>query len=226
MAQTCNICGGTTFGPGPAGRKSLGGALPYCVTCHTLERHRTSRQVFLELFDEDFSRWSVLQFSGDRSNDPSWFAKHETSVYGSRTSIDVMKIPRDNDSYDLVVCNHVLEHVQYDNAAMQELARIIKPSGFVFLTFPDPTHEPVTKEWAKPREDQHYHWRVYGRDVVDRFRRYLPMYGVYSVIGYDPATGVDDNIFFITKSSAATARLFRKLPRLTIINEPRSFGAM
>jgi SAM-dependent methyltransferase len=223
MANACNICGGTEFGPGPHGRMSTTGKLPYCVKCGTLERHRTFRQVFERLKDSDFASWQVLQFSGDRSNDAKWFAKHEVSTYGSTNSLDLMKIARDSDSYDLVVCNHVLEHVQYDNAAMTEMVRVIKPSGFVFLTFPDPTNQKVTVEWAQPRPEQHYHWRVYGRDVVDRFRKYIPMYGVYSVVGYDPVTEGDDLIFFLTKSKIGSQRLKRKINNLSVVNEPASF---
>lgn len=223
--RACNICGGTEFGQGPGGRNSTTGKLPYCIKCGTLERHRTFREVFLRLKDQDFANWKVLQFSADRSNDPSWFSTHETSVYGTDTSLDLMKIDRNNDSYDLVVCNHVMEHVQYDNAAMAELVRVTKPTGFVFLTFPDPTNQPVTTEWAQPRADQHYHWRVYGRDVVDRFRKYIPMYGVYSTIGYDPVTDADDRIFLLTKTAAGSRRIKSKIDNLETINEPASFGA-
>jgi SAM-dependent methyltransferase len=223
MANPCNICGGLEFAPGPGGRNSTTGKLPYCLQCGTLERHRTFRQVFLQLHDADFSDWKVLQFSGDRSNDPAWFAHHETSWYGAENSLDLMKIARDSDSYDLAVCNHVMEHVQYDNAAMAELIRVIKPTGFVFLTFPDPTNLQKTVEWAQPRADQHYHWRVYGKDVDERFRRYIPMYGVYSTLGYDPVTGADDRIFLLTKTGAGTARLRAKLPDLKIVNEPATF---
>lgn len=223
MSMPCNICGGTEFGPGPGGRRSTTGKLPYCVKCGTLERHRAFRQMFERLRDDDFADWTVLQFSGDRSNDPSWFAQHETSVYGRANSLDLMKVARDNDTYDLVVCNHVIEHVQYDNAAMAELVRIIKPTGIVFLTFPDAVNRAVTTEWAEPRADQHHHWRVYGRDVVDRFRRYIPMYGVYSAMSADPVTEAGDLIFFLTKSAVGTRRLKRMIPELETINEPPAF---
>lgn len=80
-----------------------------------------------------------------------------------------MNIDRPNAFYDLVICNHVLEHVKDDAAALLEMVRVVKFSGFLFLSFPDPERRPTTVEWDAPRDDQHGHWRVYGRDVNKKF---------------------------------------------------------
>ena len=42
---------------------------------------------------------------------------------------DVMDIPLGDDLYDVVFCNHVLEHIPDDTKAMQELYRVLKPGG-------------------------------------------------------------------------------------------------
>ena len=69
---------------------------------------------------------------------------------------------------------------------MVELLRIVAPLGFLFLTFPDPARRERTAEFNAPNARQHDHWRVYGRDVVERFRRYLPESWVLSYDGEDP----------------------------------------
>ncbi|WP_454888175.1 class I SAM-dependent methyltransferase [Sphingobium herbicidovorans] len=224
--MACNICKGAKFGPGPGGRLSVTGMLPYCVQCGSLERHRTFREVFLTLGNDIFAGKSALQFSQDRSVDPEWFEEHEVSVYGKQNSLDLMKIDRASDRYDVVICNHVLEHVQYDNAALVELARVTKPDGFVFLTFPDPARRDSTVEWKEPRADQHYHWRIYGSDVLQRFARYVPQIYVVSHEASDPVTAASDIVYFMTKSGNTAANLIKRMngARLAAGPERRSHG--
>ena len=45
-------------------------------------------------------------------------------------------IPKDNDSYDVVINTQVLEHVEYPQKVVNELYRILKPGGKLFLTAP------------------------------------------------------------------------------------------
>jgi ubiquinone/menaquinone biosynthesis C-methylase UbiE len=75
-----------------------------------------------------------------------------------------------------VVCNHVLEHVPDDRAAMGELRRVLSPHGWAILQSPlDPrravTFEDFSVQDPAERErvfGQFDHVRVYGRDYVDR----------------------------------------------------------
>ena len=219
-ASLCNICGGDKFGPGPGGRSSLNGRLPQCKSCLSLERHRTARAAILDLRTDEFQNFNVLQISQDRCVEPDWFAQHFVSIYGTETSLDLQKIDRPSSVFDLVICNHVLEHVQYDNAALQELCRIIKEDGFVFLTFPDPANIANTVDWGFPREDQHGHYRIYGRDVENMMREHLGHRWVLSQTVADPATGVDDLVYFLAKSSAGVRRVIGKYPNAAIICKP------
>ena len=221
MNLTCNICRGTEFGPGPGGRSSVTGFLPYCIQCGSLERHRTFRQVFLDLGISSFADKSALQFSQDNSIDPAWFRKYEVSIYQQHNSLDLMKIDRESDQYDIVVCNHVLEHVQYDNAALTELARVTNPEGFVFLTFPDPARREHTVDWPEPRADQHYHWRLYGSDVLLRFARYVPQMYIVSSDASDPATGASDIVYFMTKSRNTADNIVQRMNSARIETGPK-----
>ena len=71
-------------------------------------------------------------------------------------------------TYDLVICSHVLEHVQDDRKAMRELKRVIKPNGFVVFLVPVSLDmEQIDEEWGLSEEEN---WRRFGQG--DHCRRY------------------------------------------------------
>ena len=88
--------------------------------------------------------------------------------------MDLQRIDRHSGSYDLVICNHVLEHVPDDGAALRELLRIVKSSGVVFLSVPDPCRRARTRDWGFPDQNRHGHYREYGADIAARFHEHLP----------------------------------------------------
>jgi SAM-dependent methyltransferase len=94
-------------------------------------------------------------------------------------NIDVNDIPFDDDTFDLILCNHVLEHVPTDDVAMKELARVLAPGGTAILQVPisansAETFEDFTVVDPKEREQvfgQFDHVRIYGQDYVTRLGR-------------------------------------------------------
>lgn len=89
---------------------------------------------------------------------------------------DLTRLPFPNDSFDLLVCYHVLEHIRDDRVAMAELARVLRPSGTALIQVPirlgcqtdeDPDLPP--DERAR-RFGQSNHLRFYGDDFDDRLR--------------------------------------------------------
>jgi len=91
---------------------------------------------------------------------------------------DICDLPFENNSYDVILCNHVLEHIPDDTKAMQELYRVLKPGGFGVFQIPqdlkrDKTFEDDTITDKKERAKifgQYDHVRIYGRDYFDKLR--------------------------------------------------------
>lgn len=55
---------------------------------------------------------------------------------GMFVAADVCRLPFKSDSFSCLICSEVLEHVQDDKKAFSEIARVVKPSGSVIITFP------------------------------------------------------------------------------------------
>lgn len=92
---------------------------------------------------------------------------------------DILNLPFEDDLFDLVLCNHVLEHIEDDNKAMSELYRVIKPGGLGIFQVPqnielDKTYEDpsiISPEERAKHFGQYDHVRVYGKDYFDRLRK-------------------------------------------------------
>lgn len=91
---------------------------------------------------------------------------------------DICDLPFKNDEFDVIFCNHVLEHIPDDKKAMQELYRVLKKGGFGIFQIPQDLNRATTfednsitdkKERAKIF-GQYDHVRVYGRDYFNKLR--------------------------------------------------------
>lgn len=91
---------------------------------------------------------------------------------------DICDLPFEDNSFDFILCNHVLEHIPDDKKAMQELYRVLQPGGTAILQIPQDLKREKTFEddsITDPRErarifGQYDHVRVYGRDYFDQLR--------------------------------------------------------
>ncbi len=91
---------------------------------------------------------------------------------------DICNLPFSDNSFDIIFCNHVLEHIENDTKAMQELFRVLRPAGFGVFQIPQDlnrvtTFEDNTITNTKERTKlfgQYDHVRIYGRDYFNALR--------------------------------------------------------
>jgi len=91
---------------------------------------------------------------------------------------DICSLPFDDNSFDVIFCNHVLEHIPDDNKAMEELYRVLKAGGIGIFQIPqdlsrEKTFEDDSITDKKERQKifgQYDHVRIYGRDYFDKLR--------------------------------------------------------
>ena len=91
---------------------------------------------------------------------------------------DICNLPFKDNEFDVILCNHVLEHILDDTKAMQELYRILKPNGWGVFQIPQDLnrektfedHTIIDRHERAKIFGQYDHVRVYGRDYFDKLR--------------------------------------------------------
>lgn len=91
---------------------------------------------------------------------------------------DICDLPFKENEFDVVFCNHVLEHIPDDTKAMQELYRVMKKGGFGVFQIPQDLSRDVTfednsitdKDERAKIFGQYDHVRVYGKDYFNKLR--------------------------------------------------------
>ena len=91
---------------------------------------------------------------------------------------DLHQIPLDDNRFDVVFCNHVMEHVDHPIQCMQELYRVMKPGGWAIMQVPQDMNREQTYEdpnIVTPEDREKHFWqkdhvRLFGRDYPDYLR--------------------------------------------------------
>ena len=162
-----------------------------CPNCLSLERHRL---LWLWLLREsDIGRGAMAlpkmlhiapevalmrKFRKMYANDAERYVTADLESPLADIHFDVQQIPLEDESFDCVICNHILEHVEDDGKALGEIYRIMRRGGWGVIL------SPVELEREKTFEDdtitdraertrifgQYDHRRIYGRDYAERLR--------------------------------------------------------
>lgn len=158
-----------------------------CPRCLALERHRMIWLWITRHTDLLERRPRLLHIAPEVS-----LMRHLKPLYGNSDNyitadlespladlhFDVQQIPLSDRSIEVVICNHLLEHVEDDRVALRELHRILCHGGWGILLVPEDRRRATTFEddSVTDREErtrlfgQYDHRRVYGRDYDDRLR--------------------------------------------------------
>ena len=162
-----------------------------CPNCLSLERHRL---LWLWLVREsDIGRGAMAlpkmlhiapevalmrKFRKMYASTPDRYVTADLESPLADMHFDVQQIPLEAESFDAIICNHIMEHVEDDGKALRELYRIMRRGGWGVIL------SPVELEREKTFEDdtitdpaertrifgQYDHRRIYGRDYAARLR--------------------------------------------------------
>ncbi|MDN3203139.1 class I SAM-dependent methyltransferase [Algoriphagus sediminis] len=179
----CNVCETGYKKFLPYGRVARANAL--CPNCLALERHRLM-WLFLKEKTEFFQKpLKVLHVAPEHCFIDRFEAMENLEYITAdiesplaKVKMDVHDIPFEDNTFDVIFCNHVLEHVDDDMRVCSEFNRVLKPDGWGILQSPvydlpetleDPSiTDPAEREKAFGQRD---HVRKYGRDYAERLRR-------------------------------------------------------
>ena len=176
----CPICGRHFRKFMPYGRISRPNA--QCPSCLSLERHRLIWLYLTNKTDLLKHRMRILHFAPEkcisdrlRKLNNIEYTTADISSLSVDVIMDITKIPCKSNSYHIILCSHVLEHVLDDKSAMKELYRILRPDGLVILQVPigRKTFEDASITNWEDRERifcQGDHVRIYGLDFAERLR--------------------------------------------------------
>lgn len=184
------------------------GVPPACVQCGSYERHRIIRTIYNPLRPE-LRGLRALQFAPDAGIDPSWFATFAASVYGAQNSLDMIATGLPEGAYDLIISNHVLEHVGDHLSALREMVRVVGARGVVHLNVPSPTLRWETLDWGFADPEKNLHFRDYGADLAMMITKTDPRLSVMAAAACDAVTGMADIVFFFSLDAEALARFSR-----------------
>lgn len=152
----------------------------------SLERHRLL-WLFLENETEFFSKeYKVLHMAPEQCF-LSLFKNQKNLDYTTAdlyspivdVKADILDLPFEDGSFDIVFCNHVLEHIEDDSKAISELYRVMKPGGMGIFQIPqdlnlEKSYEDyniITAEERAKHFGQYDHVRIYGKDYFERLRK-------------------------------------------------------
>jgi SAM-dependent methyltransferase len=185
-AVQCPVCNNTygrflSYGSDVAFRQNV-----LCPHCLSLERHRLL-WLYLKQRTTLFTGHTKLLHVAPEQCFHGRFKSIDTIDYVTADlespladhHFDLHQIPFDDDTFDAIICNHVLEHVKDDQQCISELYRVLRRGGWAIMQVPidysrAETYEDPTITSPEQREIHFWqkdHLRLFGRDYPDRLAK-------------------------------------------------------
>ena len=159
-----------------------------CPNCGSLERHRLSYLFLQEKTNVFKDNIKMIHFAPERILAEIFLANKNIEYVGAdidsnrpyvTRKIDIQNIDYLNNTFDIIFCSHVLEHVPNDKKALDELFRILKPGGSVLIMVPIQysSYETIensnfnTPELRLKYYGQSDHLRFYGLDFGIKLKK-------------------------------------------------------
>ncbi len=165
----------------PAGRRRV-----TCPFCHSYDRDRLLWLFLTRKMEVGESPTKLLHIAPETTVSNRLQAMPNVEYLSgdldpslAMVKLDVTAIDLPNESFDVILCNHVLEHIPDDRLAMSEILRVLKPGGWAVLQVPIALNLETTIEDPSCNDEQERlrrfgqidHFRVYSRaDYVSRLR--------------------------------------------------------
>ena len=184
---------GTKFSD-PINNKSYSYFFPYgyniqrknalCPGTFSLERHRLLWLYLKKETDFFNSNNKILHFAPEQCFHKffkSFFKNYTTTDLNSPIvdiKADICNLPFNDNSFDYILCNHVLEHIYDDEKAMKEIYRVLNKNGIAILQVPIDINSNLTREGRDidNKQDrnklfgQYDHLRMYGLDYFKKLK--------------------------------------------------------
>jgi SAM-dependent methyltransferase len=218
---TCPCCGWKLRAFTHGGASFMARPMGYCPRCNSKARHRRW-WLFLQNETNLFTAHLRLLIVSPNYCFSRIFRTLPNIDYvgvdhSSHRNISVkMSLPATpilSETFDAILCIHVLEHIQDDRMAIRELHRVLKPRGWAGIsaplrldqkTYEDPTI--TSPEERKRAFGETVHVRYYGYDLMDRLKeagfhvKFYPGKDVDQLSRQKYGLRDDENIFYCTKS--------------------------
>lgn len=184
-----------------------------------MERHRLAYLTATQLVELDFSHVlhvapepQMENFLRSRSVDYLSVDLFATNVMAK---MDVTSLELEDESKTLIWMSHVLEHVERDDLAIAEMYRVLRPSGIAFIQVPiwrTSTYEDSSIKSEEERLQAFYqedHVRLYGLDIIDRFKKAGFEASVVRAQDFGPDKLIENRLSF---ASTNEVFIFKKPP--------------